>query len=85
MALAVDFDLNVTFGQIADVPSQTDATWDVSEWDSGQWAGASVTRLEWQSIGQLAYAAAAGLNVVSSGNLCRWKSTDISYTPGGLL
>ena len=85
MALPVDFDLDSSLGPARAVPLENAATWNVDEWNVSNWGGAASTTTNWLTIGKLGYAAAIRLNVVSTGQLCRWKSADISYTLGGLL
>lgn len=85
MTVGIDFDLNTTSPAPAGASGETSAVWDDSDWDVGEWAGAARTRTDWFTIGRLGYAVAVKLIVESTGDTCRWKSTDISHTPGGLL
>lgn len=85
MAVAVDFDQRTTLTSSGAVDPTNSAVWNVSEWNTAIWGGSTQTRTNWLTIGQLGYSAAFRLNVSSTGNFCRWKGTDFSYTPGGLL
>lgn len=85
MSVAVDFDLGSQLFSGEAAPNLQIAQWDSSEWNTSFWGGASQTKNEWLSIGQLGYSAAFRLNVRTTGSLCRWKGTDYSYSPGGLL
>lgn len=85
MAMAVDYDLNAPLTETAAAPLETSAVWNVGEWNRGKWGGAPRTVNNWLSAGQLGYSAAVRLNVNSSAQFCRWKSTDISFVSGGIL
>lgn len=85
MAMAVDYDLNAPLTETAAAPAVTAARWNVDKWNEGIWGGAQQTINNWLSAGQLGHSAAVRLNVTSSAQVCRWKSTDISFVPGGIL
>lgn len=85
MAMATDFDLNVSTPPLPVPLPETAGEWDSGEWDSAEWGGSPETRTDWLTAGIEGYSAAAKLTVQSTGTRCRWKSTDLFWTPGGSL
>lgn len=85
LALPVDYDTNVMLSSTSVPITEAAAEWNVDEWNVGIWAGAPVTRTDWQSVPAFGYSAAMYMDVVSTGTQCRWKSADISHTVGGLM
>ena len=82
--MAIDFDPNVSLPAFGTLPVDNAGLWDQGEWDTAEWGGAPITRNDWYTIGQWGYSGAVRLGVSSTGTRCRWKSTDVNYTPGGV-
>ena len=86
LGMAIDYDVDTRMPTLPTaLPGANAAIWDVSEWNTGIWGGASQTRTDWYSIFELGYAAAIRIRISSTGDLVSWKSNDVSATLGGQL
>jgi hypothetical protein len=61
------------------------ALWNVAMWDLDFWAGALLTKLNWQSLFAVGYAGSFRMKSVSKNIIVQWAATDIVMEYGGVI
>ncbi len=75
-------------GRSAFSPSFTSTSgtlWDVSDWDSPNWAGGDTLSARWQSATAVGYAAGVNITVSVKDVGIKWQSTDFAFEVGGVI
>lgn len=61
------------------------ALWDVSEWNTTDWAAGDNIIKKWQAVSGVGYSGGLRIKTSTQNIGCRWQSTDFVFEPGGVL
>ena len=83
VTILTDYDTSIP-ATTAIAASTSGTQWDVGFWDTFQWAGGSVTTLQWQTVRGEGRAVSAAFSVSSSEPIL-YNGTDLGYEVGNVL
>lgn len=84
IGLGVDFIENIPLSTASAVTTEG-AVWDVATWDVADWAGGFAVNRDWQSAGNIGYAAAVRVRTETKAQRVKWFSTDFLHEPGSVI
>lgn len=84
MGLGVDFAEGIVTAE-ASVPGGAGEQFDVALFDEAFFAGGFTAQDDWQSAGEIGYAAAVRMKTQTSAHNMRWFATSVVWKPGGIL
>lgn len=84
IVLNVDFEQKLPSGSPS-FTANSNALWDVSDWDTTAWASGDTIQKNWQSVSGVGYSAGIRITTASKDITLKWQATDIVYKMGGVL